>query len=77
MCSGIGRAVGAIAPFVIYEVYEYNVWMVFLIFSVVKFVTFAMYLSFPIDRNNKDLDSEENSFVKENEISEENKLKNN
>ena len=37
-----------------------------------------MYLSFPIDRSNKDLDSEENSFVKETEIDcYENKSKNN
>ncbi|KAL4479155.1 hypothetical protein ABPG72_008985 [Tetrahymena utriculariae] len=57
-CTAVGRAMGAISPFILYEVYLFNKWVVFLIFASLVFITFVTFLSFPVDKTSKPLDQD-------------------
>ena len=46
--TAIGRSMGAISPFVIYELYLYDKWLVFLVFSIMASGIFLLFITYPI-----------------------------
>ncbi|KAL4432738.1 hypothetical protein ABPG74_011559 [Tetrahymena malaccensis] len=62
-CTAVGRAMGAISPFILYEIYLFNKWIVFLIFASLVFITFLIFLSYPADKTSKPLDQDHTKEV--------------
>ncbi len=52
VCAAVGRAVGSVAPFAVYEIFLVDKWSVFLLFTGVIFATFFMFLSYPGEKTN-------------------------
>ena len=53
ICIAVGRAVGAVAPFALYEIFLADKWSIFLLFALILLVTALVFVSFPIDNTQK------------------------
>ena len=53
ICIAVGRAVGAIAPFALYEIFLADKWCIFLLFALILLVTALVFVSFPVDNTQK------------------------
>ncbi|EGR31954.1 major facilitator superfamily protein, putative [Ichthyophthirius multifiliis] len=56
-CAAMGRSIGSLAPFVVYEVFLWNKWSVFLIFTGCIFATLIMFVMYPGEKTNSNLDA--------------------
>ncbi|EGR34660.1 major facilitator superfamily protein, putative [Ichthyophthirius multifiliis] len=58
-----GRFAGVFGPFIIYKIFLYAQQLTYITFSLVFFITFLIFLYFPIEKSNVNLDSSESSVL--------------
>lgn len=56
--ASIGRALGALAPILLYELFLFDKWLIFLFFGCLTIVFLSATLTFPIDLTNRPLDED-------------------